>query len=292
MEKKEFVLGTWQQQEWRWLVIVALFLTGTGSGLYLISLAAGYAMGMAIGLVFVLAGSCFLLIDLTRPQTAWRLVSRPQSSWMSRGVIGISSFTVLGFFHIVFLVSSPGGWGSLGAPWVSGPAGMMVLGFLSGLAALFVAAYPGFLLGNMRSISFWNSAYIPALFLVSALLGGFGVLYLLPLNWYGLPWLPSIKNIGLVLVVFELILLLGLTWLTLPGATCDSVSLLTRGSLRFHFFIGLIGLGLIVPLVLLGLISLGVGVVSFLLIEGVLHLIGVFLLRYLIIRAATHVSVH
>jgi len=164
---------------------------------------------------------------------------------------------------------------------------MMALGFLAGIAALFVATYPGFLLGNMRSISFWNSAYIPALFLVSAMLGGFGVLYLLPLDWQGLPWLPFIKNIGLVLVILELILVLSLTWMTLPGATGESVSLLTRGSLRFQFFVGLLGLGLVVPLVLLGLVSLGVGVVSFLLLEGVLHLTGVFFLRYIIISAAT-----
>lgn len=292
METREFVLGTWQQQEWRWLVIVALFLTGTGAGLFLLALTAGYVLGMVIGVVFVLGGSLFLLIDLSRPQAAWRLIARPQNSWMSRGVIGISGFAVLGFLHILSLVSQPDGWSSLGAPWTAGPAWMMALGFLAGCAALFVAAYPGFLLGNMRSISFWNSAYIPALFLVSALLGGFGVLYLLPLQWDGLPWLPFLKNIGLVLVIIELILLLSLTWLTLPGATKDSVALLTQGSLRYHFFIGLLGLGLIVPLIVLGLISLGMGVVSFLLLEGVLHLTGVFLLRYLIIRAATHVSLH
>ena len=39
-------------------------------------------------------------------------------------------------------------------------------------------------------------------------------------------------------------------------------------------------------------ITVGYVFQSFLLIEGVLHLIGVFLLRYLIIKAATHVSVH
>jgi len=77
METREFVLGTWQQQEWRWLVIVALFLTGTGSGLYLISLTAGFVLGMVIGIVFVLGGSFLLLLDLSRPQTAWRLVARP-----------------------------------------------------------------------------------------------------------------------------------------------------------------------------------------------------------------------
>lgn len=292
METREFVLGTWRQYEWQWLVITALFLTGTGSGLFLLALIAGFVLGMAVGVSLVVTGCLLLMIDLSRPQTAWRLIARPKTSWMSRGVIGITAFCVLGVVYIAFLVILPGGWLSLGAPWVAGPSWIMALGFLAGCLALFVAAYPGFLLGNMRSISFWNSAYIPALFLVSAMLGGFGVLYLLPLDWNGLPWLPFIKNIGLVLVVFELILVLGLTWLTLPGATGDSVSLLTRGSMRFQFYLGLLGLGLIVPLVLLGLVSLGVGIVSFLLLEGVLHLTGVFLLRYLIIRAATHVSLH
>ncbi len=292
METREFVLGTWRQHEWQWLVMVALFLTGSGSGLFFLAMVAGFALGMVVGVILVITGCMFLLIDLSRPQTAWRLIARPQTSWMSRGVIGITIFCVLGLVHIAALVSQPNAWSSLGAPWVSGPDWLMVLGFFAGIAALFVATYPGFLLGNMRAISFWNSAYIPALFLVSAMLGGFGVLYLLPLDWQGLPWLPFIKNIGLVLVIFELILVTGLTWITLPGATEDSVCLLTRGSLRFQFFVGLLGLGLLVPLVLLGLVSLGVAVVSFLLIEGVLHLMGVFFLRYIIISAATHVSLH
>ncbi len=292
MEEREFVLGTRQQQEWGGLVIGALFLTGTGSGLFLLALPAGFTLGMALGVILVGAGSLFLLADLSRYRAAWRMVARPQSSWVSRGVIGITSFIVLGFLHVAILANGPAGWFSLGSPWMTGPRWMMALGLLAGLAALFVAAYPGFVLGSMRSITFWNSAYIPALFLVSALMGGFGVLYLLPLNWQGLPWLPSLKNLGLVLVIFELILISGLTWIALPGACRDSVNLLTRGSLQYHFYIGLLGLGLIVPLVLLGLVSLGAGIVSFLLIEGVLHIIGVFFLRYIILSAGVHGSLH
>jgi len=286
METRDFILGTWQQQEWKWMVVVALFFTGIGSGLFLLALTAGFVLGMVVGLIFVLAGSLFLFLDLTRPQAAWRLIAKPQKSWISRGVVGISCFAILSFVYILSLISKQNGWSSLGAPWVSGPSWMMALGFLAGIAALFVATYPGSLLGNMRAISLWNSTYIPALFLSSAMLGGFGVLYLLPLDWQGLPWLPFIKNIGLALVVFELILLLAaLTWLTLPGATRDSVSRLSQGSLRFQFFIGLMCLGLILLLAILGLVSIGVGIV-------LLYLIEVFLLRYLIIRAATHVSLH
>ncbi len=288
MEAREFVLKQRQQEEWRGLVIVALFLTGTGSGLFLLSLFPGFVPGLVLGVVLVLAGSLFLFLDLSRRLAAWRLICRPQSSWVSRGVIGISCFAGFGFFHTLFLALQPNGWSSLGAPWAQGPGWMVVLGILAGLAAFFVAVYPGFLLGNMRSITFWNSAYIPALFLTSSLIGGFGVLYLLPFNWQGLPWLPFLKSVGAGVVIFELILLLGLIWLSHPGTTRDSVNLLTHGSLRYHFLIGLIGLGLIVPLVLLGLLSLGMGVAYLMVIEGILHLSGVFFLRYVIVRAAVH----
>ena len=289
MERRELIFNKMQQKEWQWMVIVALFLTGTGSGSFLLASIPGFVLGMIVGVVLVMAGSLFLLLDLASPLAAWRLIARPQSSWVSRGVIGISSYALLGALYIFFLLQSQG-WASLGAPWSSGPSWLIVLGILAGLGSFFVTTYPGFLLGNMRSMSFWNTALLPVIFLTSSLIGGFGVLYLLPLNWQGLPWLPYFKNFGAGLVVFELILLLGLIWLSSPGAARDSVNLLTRGSLRFQFFFGLLGLGIFVPLALLGLVSLGVRVDFLMLIEGLLHLTGVFFLRYIIVRAAVQVS--
>ncbi len=289
MEKRDLIFNKMQQKEWEWMVVIALFLTGTGSGSFLLSLIPGFVLGMIVGVVLVMAGCLFLLLDLASPLASWRLIARPQSSWLSRGVIGISSFAFLAVLYIFFLLQSQG-WAILGLPWSSGPSWLIVLGILSGLGSFFVTFYPGFLLGNMRSMSFWNTALLPVIFLTSSLIGGFGVLYLLPLNWDGLPWLPSFKSFGAGLVVFELILLLGLIWLSSPGAARDSVHLMTRGSLRFQFFIGLLGLGIFVPLVLLGLVSLGVHIDYLLLIEGVLHLTGVFFLRYIIVRAAVQVS--
>jgi len=292
MERRDFVLGSWQQREWRGKVITALFFTGSGAGLYFLSLIVGYLWGMAIGIALVLLGCLFLLLDLTRPQVAWRLPTKLAKSWMSRGVVGITLFVLIGVLHVLSLSLTPDAWTTFGMPWREGRWGLMFLGFLSGLGALFVATYPGFLLGNMRPLSLWNSAYIPALFLVSGLLGGFGFLYVLPFPWQALPWFAFLKNMGLILVVVELILISGLTWLSLPGATRESIALFTRGPFRYHFYLGLLGLGLIVPLVLLGLVSIGVGIVSFLFLEGILHLIGVFFLRYLIIKAGVRVSIN
>lgn len=295
MAIREFVIGTRQQQEWKWLVIFALFFTGIGSGLFIISLVLGVVLGMVAGGVLVLVGGLFLMRDLSRPQAAWRLFSKPQNSWVTRGIIGIMGFALLALVHIVYLLIQPNGWASLGAPWIAGPAWVIVLGIVAGAAALFVATYPGFLLGNMRPISFWNGAYIPALFLVSALLGGLGIVYLLPLNLDSLPWAPPfLKYLGGGLVIIELFLLLGLIALSHPETTKESVRLFTHGWLRFHFYIGVLVVGVFLPLVIIGLVSVGVGeaslLPSLLLIDGLFHLVGVFVLRYIIFKASMYVS--
>jgi len=291
MRTREFSIGTRQQQEWNWLVIGALFFTGIGSGLFLISLILGYVPGMLVGVILVFGGSLFLLRDLSRPLTAWRLFFGLKTSWVSRGIIGILSLAVLGIAHIISLVTQPDGWASLGRPWMYGPAWMIALGIVAGIAALFVASYPGFLLGNMRPISFWNSAYIPALFVTSALLGGLGILNLLPLNIENITWaLPFLQSTGIAVAIFELLLLLGLILLAQNETTEKSIRLLTHGSLRFHFFIGVLVLGLIVPLVLQGFAFITAGLTSLLILEGVLHLFGVFVLRCIIFRASIYVS--
>jgi uncharacterized membrane protein HdeD (DUF308 family) len=89
METREFILGTRQQREWRWLLIVALFLTGIEAGLFFFALIPGFVLERVVGVTLVLAGSLSLMADLSRHWAAWRLVARHQSPWMGRGTIGI-----------------------------------------------------------------------------------------------------------------------------------------------------------------------------------------------------------
>ncbi len=292
METREFIVGARQQQEWGWLIILDFFVAGTGAGSFFIALILGFLPGMVLGGILVLLGGLILIADLSRRQPAWRVFARPQNSWVSRGSIGIACFAVLAFIHIVSLAVQPSTRTSLGVPWVAGPTWMMVWGVLSGIAALFVAAYPGFLLGSMRSIPFWKGAYTPALFLVSALLSGLGLIYLFPSGWMALSWsLAFLQSIGIGLVVLGLFMLLSLFLVTQPDTTTgESVRLITHGSFRFHFLIGVLGVGLILPLIILSLVSVGIGPVSLLPLAGVLLLCGLFLLRYIIVRGGIHVS--
>ncbi len=186
----------------------------------------------------------------------------------------------------------PQGWTSLGTPWAAGPTWAIVLGLVAGAAALFVACYPGFLLAGMRPVALWNSAYIPILFLISSLLSGLGDTYLLPLEWgKGARELPAfLQNFSLGLDVLGLIIFLSLILLAYPEGAQKSVRLLSHGSLKIHFYGGVLGLGLVVPLVFLVLVFRGAVPTSLLFLAGLFLLLGMLLLRYVIVKAGIQVS--
>jgi formate-dependent nitrite reductase membrane component NrfD len=144
----------------------------------------------------------------------------------------------------------------------------------------------------MHSIPFWKGAYTPALFLVSALLSGLGIVYLFPISWMELPWsLVFLKIFGTGIIVLGLFLLLSLFLVAHPDTTTGgSFRLITHGSLRFYFLVRVLSVGLIIPLIILSLVSLGAGTASLLPIAGVFLLFGLFLLRYIIVRGGIHVS--
>jgi formate-dependent nitrite reductase membrane component NrfD len=292
MEKREFIVGRRPQKEWGWLIILALFFTGSGAGSFFFALILGSPTRMLTGVILVLVGALFLLADLSRPLSAWRVILRPQSSWIARGAIGITCFFALGVLHMIALSIRQGGWTFLsGAPWTTGPVWLMVLGLLAGAAALFVAAYPGFLLGSMRAIPFWNTAVFPVLFMISGLLCGLGEIYLMPLQWEGQTWgLTILKSLSIGLIILGFLLLLSLILTVHTETTRESVKLLTRGSLSAQFMAGVIGVGVIVPLIVLVLVFGGSTGTSLLPIAGILLTLGMLLFRYSILRAGIYTT--
>lgn len=291
MEKREFVVGRRPQKEWGWMIVLALFFTGSGAGSFLFSLILGSAPRMLIGIILVFVGTLFLLADLSRPLSAWRVILRPRTAWISRGALGIIGFFVFSILHMIALIVLPEGWTSLGLPWTTGPAWAMVLGVIAGAAALFVAAYPGFLLSSSRPIPFWNTPYLPVLFLISGLLCGLGEIYLIPPESAGQTGgLTVLKNLSMGLIIFGFFLFLSMFLLVQPETTQESVSLLSRGSLRKHYLVGVMGIGVIVPLILLALVFEGSVSASLLTFAGICLLLGMLLLRYSILKAGIYTT--
>src|SRR3972149_7612051 len=180
------------QQEWAWLVAIDLFFGGLGGGLFLLCphLPLSPAIGLlSLGLVTV--GGLVLLAELGHPMRAWRAMAKPRTSWISRGMISVFLFIVLGFFYIAPSVSFFS-W----LPW--NPAGYSerVIGTVAAVCALLVTLYPGFVLSASPSIPFWNSPLLPVFFFSHSLMGASGIIFLLsPLGFYG-PALPAVNSAG------------------------------------------------------------------------------------------------
>lgn len=290
MAVREFTVGSRPQVVWGWLVIMDFFLAGTGSGLFILSLILGYPLGMTAGVILVLLGAALLLGDLTRPTNAWRVIMRPQSSWLSRGTVSIIVFAILAIVHIAYLSTSSGGSMVNSVTWANVPGWEKIIAILSGLAAATVALYPGFLLGSMRGIPLWSSVLSPALFLSSALIAGLGVALLLPQGADGLRSLNALQVAGVGFILLQFLLLLSLLFTSQVEATKTAVLRLTQGDLRLSFYVGILLLGLIAPLgfSLISLATLSNPMLP--IASGILLLIGQLMLRYSLVKAGIFVS--
>ena len=280
----EFLIGVKPQREWGWLVITYLFLGGAGAGLFLISLYIDHGGAGALGLLVVLAGTVLLLLDLGRPERFWRAFFRPQSSWISRGCFFITLLLALGALQVtlsVLEIELPSGIGA-------------TVKFVSAAAAVLVMIYTGFVLSPSAAIPFWNSTFFPIIFFAYSLLAGIDILILtspaMPEPALDLVSLEKWQNyLALGCLIFVLSHLSVMSGSAV--AARESIRLLTRGRWATLFLGGVIGLGLVVPL-LLGWPFAGRSDMQTLFVMtailAVLRLFGDYLFRFLVIRAGMY----
>jgi formate-dependent nitrite reductase membrane component NrfD len=275
----EFLIDVKPQREWGWAVITYLFLGGAGAGLFLVSLYIQNRWGEGLGLLVLVLGTLFLLIDLGRPERFWRAFLRPRTSWISRGCFFISALVLLGGLEILS-----------GQIPLEG-AGQVLIRCAAAVAAVAVMVYTGFVLSPSPAIPFWNSAFFPVIFFAYSLLAGIDFLILasplLPGPEVDLALLEKVQ-FGLVL----LCLLMVLSHLSVMSGSAlaarKSIQLLTKGKWGTLFIGGVIGLGLVVPLLLAGPILWSSGfqaMFAVTVVLALLRLFGDYLFRFLVIRA-------
>lgn len=265
---------------WLWL---ALVLGGLGSGLYLIALYHHHLLAMGIGwlIAVVLKGSCHLFY-LGKPLRAWRAFTRPQSSWVSRGLISVSGFGLFGMLQML-----PAYFPNL--PW-SGQS--FFLNLMVIIFALFLMIYPGFLLSYVHAIPLWNNALIPVIFVLYAFLGGLGLF--LPLGLAsGLDHASVVaveKGIRFLLLISSGVLAVYLISVgyTNPAGK-ESLSTILHGNFSLIFYGGALFLGIIVPLFSSLLLYYSNNLILSLLYSAmVCELIGSFLLRLCLLKAGIY----
>ncbi|MBI2304103.1 MAG: polysulfide reductase NrfD [Chloroflexi bacterium] len=283
-----FSLGFKAQRSWGVLIALGLFLGGLGAGMFLVSQFMDFAAGALGGVLIMGLGALSFLSDLGRPWRFWRAYFRPVTSWMSRGVLFMTLFALLGVLSVAPSL------GIEALPWSKEGGLGMGLYWAAGVFAFLVMMYTGLLLSTPPAISFWNTTLLPALFLVYALLGGIDALLL----WRALlgdAWVSeaavSLEALQLLLVTVSLIFIA--LYLVIMGTSTisarASARLILRGPLSRIFLGGVVAVGLVIPW-LAGIYGIMTGVSSPALwaVASLLVLLGSFLFRYIILKVGLY----
>jgi formate-dependent nitrite reductase membrane component NrfD len=283
LETHEWMIQYTRQTEWidrRGLILwIAFYAGGLGGGLYLVSLFFNSLWGMFISwlIIAVIKGGAHLLY-LGKPQRFWRIVSRPQSSWLARGFIFVMLFIFFGAIQLVLSF------------WLPGTAGEIVFKVFAGITALAIAIYTGFVLNTVKAVPFWNSSLLPLLFVLCGILGGFGLSVIIALNG-GNVNLAIAEAGSRWLIIVNAFLIAVYLWGAATRETTGKQSVMEqiRGSGAPIFWIGIVALGIIVPLAIAFSSYFMREVSSVLLVTGVAcEVLGGLALRYCVLKAGAY----
>ncbi len=274
-----FVGGTFKsgyrfQRYWDTPMATAFFCGETGAGLFIVSMLLDFLPGIILGLLITGLGKTFFhLTHMGVPSKSWRAMLRPDRSWISRGLWGIIFFVGFGTIHVLGQIS-----GLLPEAFIK-PAYLLAMA-----GAVVVITYQGFAMSHSTAISLWNTGLMPVSSMLYGLLAGTSLV--LAMNGLGF----SVANIAMVgvaqaiLVVAVLLVLVSLLHGAKNGSkgAQQSYELLTRDFLAKPFLWGVVGVGTIIPLLILTLAPVNV-ITTLIVAAGALT--GFCLFRLVIFKA-------
>lgn len=282
---------------WHWPVPAYLVTKGIGSGVFAL-LAIFFGLGLTefnaplallgnfVSLLFMGLTTMLLVYDLEKPFMFYSILTRPQmKSWLTRGSFILIGFTVVA--GLWFLIEGGAVLNFL-TPSLAATTRLplLVVGFVLAIGA---AIYTAFLFGQAEGRDLWQSTLLPAHLIIQALMVGSAVLLTLGLF---VPMSATMVSdllwiFGVALVVDLFVTLLG--EFGMPHASevaARAAHEISGGKYKKQFWWGAIGLGHIVPLVLLLIAGAGASVSSGLLfVATVATVIGLYLFEYVFVMA-------
>ena len=258
---------------------IAFYAGGLGGGLYLVSLYFNSLWGMFISwlIIAVVKGGTHL-IYLGKPWRFWRIITRPKSSWLARGFIFVMLFILFTGLQLVF------------SYWLAGGAAEIVFKVLAGISAFIVTVYTGFVLKTVKAVPFWDSALLPVLFVLCGVLGGFGLSVIIALNGGNIN-LEAAETGSRWLLIINALLIIIYLWSAAHRETTGKQSVMEqiKGSSAPVFWIGIVVLGIIIPVIIAFSSYFMTQVSSPLLIFGVTcEIFGGLALRYCVLKAGAY----
>jgi polysulfide reductase chain C len=201
-----------------------------------------------------------------------------RTSWISRGLIFVSLFLVLGLVHIVLTT------------WASPAPALQVA---ADVFAFLTIIYGGFAMNFVNGIPLWNTALLPVLYVISGLWGGAEVMLGIALAGGEVGAGVAIEAWIRVLLIGLLILipvyLLSTRYISITGQV--SVRYMVTGRWSPVFWVAVVCLGMVVPLAAVistFVMGLGATPAAFLYLAIGCGLLGDLAIRYLILRCGLY----
>lgn len=245
---------------WGLWVAIYLFLAGLSAGSYMLA-AFDYLFNVPIfkgtgktmlwvALVTLPAGLASIGMDLGHMERIWKVYLQPNfTSFLALMVWGYTLFLILIVISLYLAFKAPE------------KAAMKIVMWIGFVVSILVAGGVGFLLGGNAARLYWHVGLLPVQFPVFAIASG-AALMLMIVGWFmpaldgkqrgDLLWLLAI--ISIATSIAKLYFLIADFTQSLYGGAVDNViavqSVLT-GPYRFSFWVVQIGIGLVIPLLVL-----------------------------------------
>jgi DMSO reductase anchor subunit len=160
----EWMVKHTPQEEWirgRGLMLwLAFFFSEIGAGMYLVSLFLNFPPGRVTGwLVTLVLGGVVHMAYLGQPLRSWRILTRPATSELSRGLWGILFFAVIGFFQVAPVVYPGLPWSGSGIP----------LKAVMGILCVLLITHGFMTMGVVKALPIWNTSMMIPLSLLSGI---------------------------------------------------------------------------------------------------------------------------
>ncbi|MFC1860858.1 NrfD/PsrC family molybdoenzyme membrane anchor subunit [Chloroflexota bacterium] len=259
------------------LLWLAFFFIELGAGIFFIAAFFDSLVAMVIGwLVCGVLGGGLHLLYLGKPRRFYRMVLRPQTSWIARGLLFVALFLILGLVHMVLALFS-------GLP--------TALIIVTNIFAFLTIIYGGFAMNSVNGIPLWNTALLPVLYVISGLWGGaevtLGVALATGETAVGTAVEEWIRILLIGFVFLILVYLISVRYVSVTGEASIKYMVLSKWSPLF--WIGVVILGMVIPSIAIissFLTGLEASLVIFLYVAIFCGLVGDLAMRYLILKCA------
>lgn len=274
----EWMINPTRQRQWidkqgifLWL---AFFFSEIGAGLYFVSLFYEYRAGLVLGwLITLVLGGLIHIAYLGNPLRAWRMIMKPNSSELSRGIWVIGVFAALGFVQIAF--------GSFN----------IVLNVIMGILCLLIISHGFATMNVIRALPAWSSNMVLPFSIISGVWVGQQLMqFMFGFGDATAAMVPGMESWAAAFYFAYFLCLVLYVWGTWHADEIGaaSVKMMISDDLKQITLIGVVGLAVVVPLIFT-LIMWGGDTNGFLIFLRLASVVaGDLAVRYIIMKSAVY----